>query len=134
TCERYEQIVKQALELVEQLAGAQFTLGDMALEIEPMRPVGGAHEAADEVLFTVEQSLQRFADDIGVAAATVEKWRWTASRWPAGRRRPGISFSVYRILASVRDEDEHFAALDDPPFNERTGQRKWTPDGHREAV
>lgn len=66
--------------------------------------MGGAHEAADEVLFTVEQSLQRFADDIGVAVATVEKWRWTASRWPVGQRRPGISFSVFGILASVRDE------------------------------
>jgi hypothetical protein len=134
TLERYEQIVKQALELVEQLTGAQFKLGDMALEIEPMRPVGGAHEAADERLFTVEQSLQRFADDIGVAPATVEKWRWTASRWPADKRRPGISFSVYRVLASVRDDDERFACLDDPPFNERTGQRKWTPDGAKRVV
>lgn len=77
--------------MVEQLTGARFKLGDMALEIESTWPVGGAHKAADQSLFTVEQSLQRFGDDIGVAPATVEKWRW-----PAGKRRPGISFSGYR--------------------------------------
>ncbi|WP_225826247.1 DUF6192 family protein [Streptomyces naphthomycinicus] len=134
TLERYEQIVNQARELIEQLTGAQFALGDLALEIEPLRPLGGSHEAPDEVLFTVEESLTRFADDIGVALSTVEKWRWTASRWPAGRRRKGISFSVYRILASVRDDAERWASLDDPPFNERTGQRKWTPDGAKRLV
>lgn len=37
-------------------------------------------------LFTVEESLPKFADDIGVARSTVEDWRWTSSRWPAARR------------------------------------------------
>ncbi|MEU9971266.1 hypothetical protein [Streptomyces malaysiensis] len=41
TRERYEQIVAEARELVAQIARAQFALGDKALEIEPMRPVGG---------------------------------------------------------------------------------------------
>ncbi len=37
---RYEQIVAEARELIAQVTRAQFALGDKALEIEPMRPVG----------------------------------------------------------------------------------------------
>ncbi|MCX4775370.1 hypothetical protein [Streptomyces sp. NBC_01264] len=96
---RYEELVAEARDLVEQVARAQFGLGDRALEIEPMRPVGGSVAKGGEDLFTVEESLQRFADDIGVALSTVEDWRWVASRWPAGKRRAGVSFTVHKILA-----------------------------------
>ncbi|WP_208609536.1 hypothetical protein [Streptomyces atriruber] len=37
TRQRYEQLVAQAKELIAQVARAQFTMGDMALEIEPSR-------------------------------------------------------------------------------------------------
>ncbi len=82
---RYEQLVAEARDLVEQVAKAQFGLGDKALESEPMRPVGGSVAKGNDDLFTVEESLHMFADDIGVALSTVEDWRWVASRWPAGR-------------------------------------------------
>ncbi|GAA3908465.1 DUF6192 family protein [Streptomyces lannensis] len=40
-----------------------------------------------------------------------------------------MSFTVHRILASVADRDERWAAIEDAPFNPRTGARQWTPDG-----
>ncbi|MFF5161449.1 hypothetical protein ACFY3N_35665 [Streptomyces sp. NPDC000348] len=80
TRHRYEQLVSQAKELIAQVARAQFTLGDMALEIEPMRSVGGSMPNGTDDLFTVTESLQIFADDIGVERRTVEDWRYTANR------------------------------------------------------
>ncbi|MGW5277156.1 DUF6192 family protein [Streptomyces sp. NPDC004044] len=104
------------------------------MEIEPMRPVGGSMPNGTDDLFTVEESLQMFADDIGVARATVEDWRWTANRWPAGQRKDAVSFTVDWVLASVADEAERWAAIEDPPFNQRTGQRRWTPDNAKRLV
>lgn len=129
TRQRYEQIVTEARELVAQITKAQFALGDKALEIEPLRPRGGAHPGEGEELFTVEESLAMFAEDIGVAPSTVKDWRWTASRWPAVKRRDGVPFSIHRILCSVQDDDGRWASIDDPPFHKRTGQRRWTQDG-----
>lgn len=38
---RYEQIVAELRDVVEQQTRGQFTIGDRALEIEPMRETGG---------------------------------------------------------------------------------------------
>ncbi|KUL53262.1 hypothetical protein ADL30_20405 [Streptomyces sp. NRRL S-1521] len=65
TRQRYEQLVAQAKDLIAQVSRAQFALGDMALETEPMRPVGGSMPHGTEDLFTVAESLQICADDIG---------------------------------------------------------------------
>ncbi|GHE75746.1 hypothetical protein GCM10018785_50100 [Streptomyces longispororuber] len=134
TRQRYVQLVVQAKELIAQVARAQFSLGDMALEIEPMRPVGGSVPTGTDDLFTVAESLQLFADDIGVERSTVEDWRYTANRWLTGKRKEGVSFTVHRILASVADEAERWAAIEDAPFNPRTGARQWTPDGAKRVV
>ncbi|CAL9335792.1 hypothetical protein SUDANB6_00164 [Streptomyces sp. enrichment culture] len=134
TRQRYEQLVAQAKDLIAQVARAQFALGDMALEIEPMRSVGGSVPNGTDDLFTVTESLQMFADGIGVEQRTVEDWRYTANRWPQERRKEGVSFTVHRILASVADEDEQWAAIEDAPFNPRTGARQWTPDGAKRIV
>lgn len=121
---RYEQLVAEARELVAQVAKAQFGLGDKALEIEPMRPVGGSMAKGTEELFTVEESLQMFADDIGVALSTVMDWRWVSSRWPADKRKDGVSWTVHKILASIPDEAERSVAIEDAPFNSRSGKRQ----------
>ncbi|QUI29461.1 hypothetical protein H9W91_00025 [Streptomyces alfalfae] len=134
TRQRYGQLVTRAKELIAQVSRAQFALGDMALEIEPMRAVGGSMPNGTDDLFTVTESLQLFADDIGVERRTVEDWRYTANRWPKERRKEGVSFTVHRILASVVDEDERWAAIEDAPFNPRTGARQWTPDGAKRVV
>ncbi|WP_309141858.1 DUF6192 family protein [Streptomyces griseicoloratus] len=45
-----------------------------------------------------------------------------------------MSFTVHRVLASVVDEGERWAAIEDAPFNPRTGARQWTPDGAKRVV
>ncbi|MFD5514339.1 DUF6192 family protein [Streptomyces sp. NPDC127051] len=53
--------------------------------------------------------------------------RWTASKWPEQHRRAsalrGLSV-VHRILASIEDEGERFAAILNPP----EGKERWTTD------
>ncbi|MGI5155441.1 hypothetical protein [Microbispora sp. CA-102843] len=51
--EWYEQIVTRGRELVELQTRYQFELVDLALEIEPMQPHGGAHLDRGEALFGV---------------------------------------------------------------------------------
>ncbi|MFI9329240.1 DUF6192 family protein [Kitasatospora sp. NPDC052868] len=119
---RYEEIIIELRKLVETSRQIQFTLGDYALEIEPMREPGGS-EPADE-LFTVKASLARVADDLGLTYSLVKRARWTASRWPQERRQSGVSFTVHEILASIADEAERFEVILDPP----KPRGRWTPD------
>ena len=42
---RYEQIVAELRDVVEQQTQGLFTIGDRALEIEPIRPRGGIADA-----------------------------------------------------------------------------------------
>src|SRR5436305_1831172 len=83
---RYEEIVALLREVVENQTRGQFTIGDAALEIEPMREPGGSGPA-DE-MFSVKQSLARLAEDIGLSYSSIKDTRWTASRWPKDRRQP----------------------------------------------
>ncbi|MER5808270.1 DUF6192 family protein [Streptomyces sp. NPDC002033] len=68
--------------------------------------------------------MTRLAEDIGLKYSTVNNARWVASRWPKEHRQAGVPFTVYRILASVDDEDERFAAVKSPP----KGKARWTAD------
>ncbi|MFI8242657.1 DUF6192 family protein [Streptomyces sp. NPDC085866] len=129
--QRYDQIVTELREVVEQHQKGQFLIGDRALEIEPLRMRGGQQEAAPgQELFTVRQTLFRLAEDIGLAYRTVENARWTASRWPKGKRQSGVSFRVHRILAHIEDETERFATIAKPP----AGAARWTVDAANRRV
>ncbi len=68
---RYEQIVAELRQVVEQQTQGQFTIGDRALEIEPVRPRGGIADAE----WTVRESLIRLAEDIGLTFSTVKNAR-----------------------------------------------------------
>ncbi|WP_043464028.1 DUF6192 family protein [Kitasatospora sp. MBT66] len=125
---RYEEIVAELRKLVETTTRAQFTIGDYALEIEPMRQPGGS-APADE-LFSVEKSLVRVADDIGLSYSQVKRARWTASRWPQERRQRGVSHTVHEILAGIADEQERFETILNPP----QPRGKWTPDEAKRRV
>ncbi|MFG3105092.1 DUF6192 family protein [Streptomyces sp. NPDC048182] len=131
---RYEELVAEARELIAQVTKAQFALGDKALLIEPMRPVGGSVPRETDDLFTVEESLQMFADDIGVSRKTVEDWRWVSSRWPKDKRKDGVSHTVHKILASIQDEEERWVSVEDAPFNPRASRKQWTTDGAKRLV
>ncbi|MCA1223683.1 DUF6192 family protein [Streptomyces sp. 8L] len=133
---RYDEIISGDRELVAQIGRAMFTIGDHALEIEPVRPVGGSAPASD-TLFGVNASLQVYADDIGLSLKTVLHYRFTSHRWPADRCREGVSHKVHAVLANIPDEDERFTAIGQVPVDEVTGVRRWTTDlakkraGHR---
>ncbi|MEU1853760.1 DUF6192 family protein [Streptomyces sp. NPDC019990] len=122
--QRYEQIVAELREVVEQQTRGSFTIGDRALEIEPMRERGGHQAAPGEELFTVREVLHRLAGDIGLAYRTVENARWTASRWPKDKRQTGVSFRVHRILGQIENEAERFATIAKPPAS----GKRWTVD------
>ncbi|GAU71291.1 hypothetical protein SSP35_32_00200 [Streptomyces sp. NBRC 110611] len=81
-------------------------------------------------LFTVRQALTRLAEDIGLRRTTVENARWTASRWPKEHRQAKASFTVHRVLGSIPDEEERFAAIKTPP--ER--KSRWTVDDANRRV
>ncbi|MEO3768629.1 DUF6192 family protein [Streptomyces sp. B8F3] len=119
---RYEQIVSELRDVVEQQTRGQFTIGDRALEIEPMREPGGHHGVDSE--WSVTTTLTRLAEDIGLKFSTVKSARWTSSRWPADRRQRGVSYTVHRILAYIEKDQERFDAILTPPG----GKARWTPD------
>ncbi|MDT0347521.1 DUF6192 family protein [Streptomyces litchfieldiae] len=119
---RYEQIVAELRDVVEQQSRGQFTIGDRALEIQPMRSRGGV--VAVNAEWTVRLTLLRLAEDIGLSFSTVHSARWVSSRWPKEHRQAGVSHTVHRILASIEDEEERFAAIKQPP----EGKARWTAD------
>ncbi|MEU1785104.1 DUF6192 family protein [Streptomyces sparsogenes] len=81
-----------------------------------MRQRGGP---ITEPEWTVEASLKRLADDIGLLVATVKTTRWVASRWPKEHRSPKTaSYTVHRALANIEAETERFAAIGTPPVVE----------------
>ncbi|MGW6463942.1 DUF6192 family protein [Streptomyces rubiginosohelvolus] len=125
---RYAEIVAELRKLVETASRIQFTIGDYALEVEPMRESGGQDRSDD--LFTVKESLFRLAEDIGLSYASVKDARWTASRWPGPHRAEGVSFTVHKILAGISDPAERFATALNPP----EGKTRWTADEARRRV
>jgi hypothetical protein len=82
--QRYDELVAQSRDLVRERDCIQFTVGDNALEIEPMGSRGGSGPY-DAVGLGVANALWMFAEDIGVAAATLEIWRRSPTRTSGSR-------------------------------------------------
>ncbi|MGW9411847.1 DUF6192 family protein [Streptomyces diastaticus] len=122
SADRYAEIVAELRKLVETASRIQFTIGDYALEVEPMREAGGQQRS--DSLFTVKDSLFRLSEDIGLSYKTVDTARWTASKWPKDRRVAGVSFTVHKIFASIVDDEERYDVITRPP----EGTSRWTPD------
>ncbi|MFI1677352.1 DUF6192 family protein [Streptomyces sp. NPDC020607] len=127
TRQRYDAIVAELREVVEQQSRGQFRIGDRALEIEPMRSHGGEVGTA---AFSVRQSMAGLAEDIGLTLNQVTHARWTASRWPEEHRQPEESYTVHRILASIEDRDERFATIKTPPAE----KSRWSADDAKRRV
>ncbi|WP_083268738.1 DUF6192 family protein [Lentzea guizhouensis] len=132
--QRYAELVAEARNLVGVVSRAQFRIGECALEIEPLRPTGGAHPGPGEQLFSVAESLAQFADDIGLSVRTVEKHRTVAARWPEEHRREGVSYEVHRVLSAIEVDKDRWAMIKRPPLDERTGTRRWTADAAKRLV
>jgi hypothetical protein len=132
--QRYQQLVAEGRELVEQQTRSQFGLGDKALEIEPIRARGGQQAGPHEVGFEVQRTLGGYAEEIGVPVNTLLTYRWVASRWPVRYRVAGVSFSIHHVLADLPDEQERWASILDPPLHEDSGRVRWTYDGAKHRV
>ncbi|MFM9443887.1 DUF6192 family protein [Streptomyces acidiscabies] len=78
-----------------------------------------------------EESLRRFADEIGLSFHTVRTHRWVAAQRPAEHRRAGVSYEVHRIPASAADR---FELTGNPPLSERTGRRLWSAEVAKKLV
>ncbi|MET7976299.1 DUF6192 family protein [Streptomyces mirabilis] len=131
-CEGFDDLVDQSVQLVRVMTGCQFCLGDIALEIAPLRTHGGHMALGDDEELGVEGSLRMFAEAIGLSFHTVRTYRWVAARWPKDQRQEGDSFEVlHRILASTPDAYE---VIQHPPVNERTGESRWTGDAAKRAT
>jgi hypothetical protein len=131
TRSRYDELVAESLDMVvEEDTRCQFALGDAALELEPLRAHGG-HLPLDEGDQGVEDSLRRYAEEIGLSFYTVRTHRWVAAQWPAEHRQTGVSYEVHRILASAPDR---FELIRNPPLSERTGRRRWSAEVAKKLV
>lgn len=122
---RYDQLVDEGRGLVLKQSQCQFMLGDYALEIEPLRPHGGAHPGPGEELVGVGDAIRMYAEDIGIPATTLRTYRWVSSRWPKERRMQGVSQYIHRVLAGL---DDRYTMIRKPPINSRTGERRWDID------
>ncbi|MER5436630.1 DUF6192 family protein [Streptomyces sp. NPDC002588] len=130
TRSRYDELVAESVDMVEEDTRCQFALGDSALELEPLRG-HGVHLPLDEGDHGVEESLRLFADEIGLSFYTVRTHRWVAAQWPAAHRQAGVSYEVHRILASAPDR---FELIQNPPLSERTGRRRWSAEVAKKVV
>ncbi|WP_214417053.1 DUF6192 family protein [Sphaerisporangium fuscum] len=124
TQRRFDNLVDHAQDLVQTMTNHQFAIGDMALEIEPMRRT---RMGQDDGIYA---SLRTFADEIGEVFDTVRGWRWVADAWPADQRCDDASYSVHRVMASHPDR---FTLIREAPVDRR-GRRHWTVDAAAKAV
>ncbi|MET9352041.1 DUF6192 family protein [Streptomyces sp. NPDC006617] len=130
TRSRYDELVAESVDMVEEDTRCQFGLGDAALELEPLRGHGG-HLPLEEGDQGVAESLRLFAEEIGLSFFTVRTQRWVAVQWPVEHRQAGVSWEVHRILASVPDR---FGLIRNPPLSERTGRRRWSAEVAKKVV
>lgn len=80
--------VRQGREAREQRDGAQWMLGDLAASVETTYG---------------EQSLQRYAEEIGVGYDTLRRYRAVARAFPKDRRRSDLSYTHHAEVAALDD-------------------------------
>ncbi|MCO5995749.1 hypothetical protein [Actinoallomurus rhizosphaericola] len=83
TQHRFDDLVDQASDMMQTMTGQQFAIGDMALEIEPMRHTHTGHDEG------IHDSLRRFADEIGEV-------RWSGVRRVSSSTLRGVKHEQYR--------------------------------------
>ncbi|MCC9738343.1 DUF6192 family protein [Streptomyces sp. MNU89] len=131
TRQRYEELVDRDRKLVLDESKIQFKVGDDALEIEPLRQHGGSHPSTDEEACGVRQTLEMFAEDVGLSYSQVRIYRYTAGKWPAEHRAEGVPFEIHRILEKLEDRFERILK---PPRHPRNGRLQWTGDAAKRQV
>ncbi|MER5424408.1 DUF6192 family protein [Streptosporangium roseum] len=124
TQRRFDDLVDQTRDMVQTMTSLQFAVGDMALEIQPIRH---AHTGHDDGIYA---ALRVFADEIGEVFDTVRTWRYIAAAWPKDQRRADASYTVHRVMAYRPDR---FTLIGQPP-PDRRGRRHWTEAAAAKAI
>ncbi|KJY41677.1 hypothetical protein VR41_11535 [Streptomyces sp. NRRL B-1568] len=73
-CERFEALVDRSVELVRVMTGCQFALGDIALEIAPLRSHGGGSVGRCLLARRSRQGSPASPDTLGTRWRFVEAW------------------------------------------------------------
>ncbi|MET7992772.1 hypothetical protein ABZU76_17940 [Amycolatopsis sp. NPDC005232] len=105
-------LARRASVHVDDHVASRFALGDMALELEPMRPQSGRNGGFCE-------ALQVFAGDIGVEFRTPLDYDAVAAAWPEKHSSARASWTVYQRMAHLPG----CSVVQDPPFTDRLGVR-----------
>jgi hypothetical protein len=87
----WETIVTQALEARKEIDGGQWEIGDLADQVESNYG---------------EDSIGRFAVDIGIPKETVRRWRSVSRAFPIEDRIDFLSHTHHRVVASREDRFE----------------------------
>lgn len=73
----------------------------------------------------MRETLEMFAQDIGVSYSQVRTYRHTTAKWLPEQRAEGISFEIHHILEKLGVRFERIAS---PPRHPRSGKLQWTGD------
>lgn len=76
-------------------SGRNWALGDLALEVQTSYG---------------ENTLERFADEIGVSFDSLKQYRFVAARYENGRRLPHLNWSVHQAFAALDDRHDVLAS------------------------
>jgi hypothetical protein len=116
---RWDDAVRKGRILVAQESGCRWELGDLALEVAPLRSHGGKRDRdADD---RVDTQLNRFADTIGASYAALDSYRHVAARWPKATR-VNLSWSMHRALAKLEDREAIIARAITEGWNVRDAE------------
>lgn len=104
--------VETGRRLVKEIGQRQWELGDLALKVAPMGD-DHAHNGSEAV-------IERFAEEIGVAADTLSSYREVAAAWAEGARAPSAPWTLYRELRNKADRgallNRYLASTDKPSY------------------
>ncbi|MFE5868858.1 DUF6192 family protein [Streptomyces roseifaciens] len=123
--EEWTTLVRRGQRLVGSESSAQFSLGDIALEMVPLPPKGKRPPAKAFKL------LADYADEVGLERERLEEYRLVSGAWPLKRRNKKVCWTVHSILSHRHDR---FMMINNPPVYRRTGERLWTCDAAQRAV
>lgn len=99
TARSWSDLVSEGRRLASSLSEDQWSIGDLALEVESVGERGGAPTGAGD-------HLRDFAELIGVGYNSLREYRSVANAWPIARRLAKVPWSVHQVLRGLEDRVE----------------------------
>lgn len=95
---QWDEKVARGRALVTEINDRKWELGDLANEVCPATGNGVRND----------DTLGKFADEIGLTRESLKKYRYVAARWAAGTRVPAQTWTTHRMLA---ERDDRFDVI-----------------------